>query len=151
MPERRTKPSRSLWFLVARKRAERRFLVLKHFEHGIELGDLQEAVDLLRQVQEFKFSRLPARRNKRADQLPETGAVDVGHGLQVEQDLFLPFGDQGANLLPQQDRVFAEYQAPIHIENSHAILLPRVDFHSHAAIISSIRKISACQAAAQET
>ena len=37
----------------------RRFVVF-HIEHGVELGDLQQVVDLLGQVQEFQFTALVA-------------------------------------------------------------------------------------------
>jgi hypothetical protein len=51
------------------ERLYRSGLVVSHIEDGVELGDLQQVVNFLGQVQQFEFAALVAHGGKGADQL----------------------------------------------------------------------------------
>ena len=51
------------------KRLHRAGFIISHIEDGVELGDLQQVVHFLGQVQQFEFAALVANRGKGAHQL----------------------------------------------------------------------------------
>src|SRR5258708_38862434 len=53
---------------------DRRCLVFLHVKHGVELGDLQQVVYLLGEVQQLEFAALVLGGGKGADQLDDAGA-----------------------------------------------------------------------------
>ena len=69
-----------LWVLL--KRFDRCRFFFFHVEHGVQLGDLQQVVDLLGQVQQFELAALVANGGEGADQLADARAVDVGNVAQ---------------------------------------------------------------------
>jgi len=62
------------------------FVVLD-VEYRVELRDLQQVVDFLRQVEQLEVSTLVAHSGEGADQLADARAVDISHVAQVEEDL----------------------------------------------------------------
>src|SRR5687768_13844038 len=62
-------------------------LVVVGLEDGEELGDREQVGDALGQAEQLEAAALPAHRRVGADDLAEAGAVDVGNGFQVEDQL----------------------------------------------------------------
>src|ERR1022692_4271253 len=71
-----------------------RCFVFLDIEDGVKLGDLQQVVNFLSEVEELEFAALVLGRGESADQLADTRAVDIVYVAEVEQDFFLPFGKQ---------------------------------------------------------
>ena len=62
-------------------------LVVPDVEDGVELGDLEEVVDLLGEVEKLEFAAGIFDRGEGADELADARAVDVADVFQVEQDV----------------------------------------------------------------
>jgi hypothetical protein len=105
------------------------FVVL-HVEDGVELGDLQQVVDLAGQVQELEFAALVFGCSEGADQLTDAGAVDVGDIAEVEKDVLLAFAQKVAHGITELDAAFAEGDAPAHIQNGDPVDLTGRDFNA---------------------
>src|SRR4029077_12496763 len=125
-------PACRLADLLAEGLDGRGFVVLD-VKDGIELGDLQQIVHFLGQLQQLQLSAFAADRGESADQFADAGAVNVGHVAQIEQDLFLAFADQVADGVAQYHAAFSQSDAAAHIHNSHAVHLPIGCFHAHYA------------------
>src|SRR6478609_9260660 len=108
------------------------FVVLD-IEDRIELGDLQQVVDFLGQVEQLQLAAFAPHGGKRAHQFADPGAVDISNVAQVEQDFFVPFADQVANGVTQYHAAFTQCDAAAHIHNSDALHLPIGCFHAHCA------------------
>src|SRR5437870_11352798 len=52
-------------------------LVILYVKDGVQLGDLQQVVNLLGELEEFELAALVADGGERADQLTDTRAVDI--------------------------------------------------------------------------
>src|SRR6185312_12345712 len=72
------------------------FVVL-YVEDGVELGDLEQVVNLFGEVQELQFAALVTRGGVGADELADARAVNVVDVTEIEQDVLLAFGQQVAN------------------------------------------------------
>src|SRR5215469_11345234 len=105
--------------------------VVFHVEDGIELGDLQQIVDLLGQVQQLEFATLVLGGGKGADQLADSGAVDIVHIGQIQHDLLIAFRQQVAHRVAKDDTAFAERDAAAAIDDGHPIDLPCTNLHCH--------------------
>src|SRR5882724_13095167 len=107
-------PACPKWKLFAKSFNCCRFVVLD-IEDGIELGDLQQVVDLLGQVEQFEFAVFAPHCGKRAHQFPDAGAVNVGDVAQVKQDFFVSFADQVADGVSQYHAALTQSDAAAHI------------------------------------
>src|SRR5688572_27873333 len=67
-----------------------------------ELRDHQQILNALRHVQELEAAVLPADARVGPHDFAEPGAVDVGHGFQVQEDLLLALTDQTGDLVLEQ-------------------------------------------------
>src|SRR5271170_4421786 len=72
--------------LLGERRNRRRFVVFD-VEDGVQLGDLQQIVDFLGQVQQLQFAAAVLDRREGADQFTDARAVDVADVAQVQEDL----------------------------------------------------------------
>src|SRR5579862_3652566 len=106
-------------------------LVVLNVKDGVQLGDLQQIVDLLGQVQQLQLAALVADGGKRADQLTDAGAVDVADVAQVQQNLLLPFAQQVFDGVAQYDTALAQGDPPAQIDDGDAVNLPSACFHAH--------------------
>src|SRR5215472_5063219 len=89
------------------ERFDRLALVVLDVEDGVELGDLEQVVNFLGEVEQLELAALVANGSERADQLADTGAVDVGHVA------------------------FAQGDATAHIDDGNAVYLSRASLHCH--------------------
>src|SRR6185312_5460294 len=72
------------------------FVVL-YVEDGVELGDLEQVVNLFGEVQELQFAALVTRGGVGTDELADARAVNVVDVTEIEQDVLLALGQQVAN------------------------------------------------------
>jgi len=106
------------------------FVVL-HVKDGVELGDLEQIVHLLGEVEEFEFAALILGGGEGADQFADAGAVDVVDLGQVQDDFLIAFGKQFAHGVAQSDAAFAQGDASAAVNNRDAVDLPSAKFHAH--------------------
>jgi hypothetical protein len=88
-------------------------------------------VDLFGEIEKFKVSALVADRSKRADQLADARAVDVGYVTQIEQDLLGAFGEQITYGVTQLHTAFSQRNASAAIHYADPVHLTGLDFHAH--------------------
>ncbi len=70
------------------ERLHRAGLVISDVEDGVQLGDLQQVMNFLGQVEQFEFSTLVANRGEGADQLTNPRAIYIGHFAQIQAESF---------------------------------------------------------------
>src|SRR6266568_3169702 len=109
----------------------RRRLVVFHVENGVQLGDLQQVVDLLGQIQQLQFPALVAHGSVCADQFADPRAVDVIHVAEVQQNFLLALAEQVFDIVAQHDAAFAERNAATAIHNGDAVDLACSGFQVH--------------------
>src|ERR1039458_7492016 len=68
--------------------ARARCFVLLDIEDGVELRDLQQVVYFFGEVEQLEFAALVFASGEGADELADTGAVDIIHVAEVQQDFF---------------------------------------------------------------
>src|SRR5277367_6935596 len=71
-------------------------------KHGEELGDLQDFLELAAEMAEAESCALRLGAVVRGDQGAETGAVDEGDVVHVEDNVLFPVSDQRLDLLAQR-------------------------------------------------
>src|SRR5215469_4231016 len=113
------------------ERLDRLAFVVLDVEDGVELGDLEQVVNFLGEVEQLELAALVANGSERADQLADSGAVDVGHVAEVEQDFLLAFGNQVFHRFTQDHAAFAQGDATAHIDDGNAVYLSRASLHCH--------------------
>src|SRR5690349_16378521 len=79
-----------------REAADRGCFVFVNVEDGVELGDLQQILDALSEIEELQLSAAVGHGGETRHQLADPRAVDIRHIAQVQQDLLIVFGDQVA-------------------------------------------------------
>jgi hypothetical protein len=86
-------------------------------EDGVELGDVQDVVDLLGEIQELEFASGVADGGETADEFSDAGAVDVIDADEVEDNLFLALGDEGADSVAEIANFIPKDDATVDIED----------------------------------
>ncbi len=105
--------------------------VFFYIEDGVQLGDLEQVVDLLGQIQQLEFAALVADGSERADQLADPGAVDIADIAEVQQNFLVAFGKKFANEIADGHAAFAKSDTAAAIHDGNAIDLTTADFHAH--------------------
>src|SRR2546423_3488250 len=106
------------------------FVVL-NIEDGVQLGDLEQVVDFLGQLEQLELAALVADAGKGAHQFSDAGAVNVSYVAQVEQDLVAPLAHQVLDCLAQHHAAFAQGNTTAQVHNGDVIHLPAASFHCH--------------------
>src|SRR5271165_4672185 len=119
------------WGMWLAERLHRPGLVLSHIEDGVQLGDLQQVVNFLGQVQQFEFAALVAYGGKGADQLADARAVNISDLAKVEQKLLLALGKQFAHRVPQDHAAFTQRNTAAAIHDGYPINLTSTGLHAH--------------------
>jgi hypothetical protein len=105
--------------------------VVFYIENSVELGDLKQVVHLFGEVQQFEFATLILGSGEGADQLADSGAVDIVDLAEVQDNLLITFGEQVSNGVAQSDAAFAEGDAAAAVHNGDSVYLPCAKFHAH--------------------
>ena len=66
-------------------------------EDGVELGNVEDVVDFLGEVEEFEFAAGVADCGEAADEFAHAGAVEIVDVGEVEDDFLLAMGDEIAD------------------------------------------------------
>src|SRR6266567_2992538 len=103
------------------ERLNRRGFVVPNVKNRIELGDLQQVVDLLGQIEQLQFATLVLYRGVGADQLADARTVNVVDVPQIEQNFFLPLGEQVFHRVPQDYAAFPQSDPSAAIHNGDAV------------------------------
>jgi hypothetical protein len=98
-------------------------------EHGQQLRDGQQILNSLRQVQQLELAPLTADGCVGPDDFAEARAVDVGHTLEIEEQLLAVLLDQRVDLVLEQLVAFAERHFALQVENRHSVDDSFVDLH----------------------
>src|ERR1700733_11557929 len=81
-------------------------LFFECFEHGVELGDLEQVLDSLGKAHQFELTPVVGYRGEPRDQLANSRAVNVGHLTEVEDDLLLALCRKVPDQVPKRARAF---------------------------------------------
>jgi len=84
-----------------------------------ELRDRQQVLEPLGQAHQLDLGAIVLGRHGGCDERAEAGAVDVGDGAHIEDDLLFALEHQAMNLVFQQCIAVAEYELSAEIENCH--------------------------------
>src|SRR3954470_12808529 len=109
------------------KARECRRLVIKHVEHGQELRDRQQVLDLLRQVEELERAALFLDRRKARHKLADAARIDIADAAEVEQDLVLALAEQPADGISKRDAALTDRDLAVHVEDRNIAGLPFAD------------------------
>jgi len=96
-------------------------------EDGVELGDVEDVLNLLGEVKEFEFTPSIADCGEAADQFADAGAVDVVDALKVEDDFLFAAGDEVADGVAEVADFVAEDDASGDVENGDVSDFARVN------------------------
>jgi hypothetical protein len=66
--------------------ANRRSLIVEHFEHGVKFGDLQQVLDPLAQTKQFQLAAVIGYGRETGNHFSNPRAIDVGNLTQVDQN-----------------------------------------------------------------
>src|SRR5208283_1208875 len=106
-------------------------LVVPDVEDGVELGDLEQVVDLLGEVEQLELAAGVFDGGECADQLSDAGAIDVADLGEVEQDVFGALVERVVNAVAQGDAAFAKGDAATEVEDGDSVYLADCYFHAH--------------------
>ena len=106
-----------------------------HIKYGIKLGDLQEVVNLLGEVEKFQTPALIGHSRKGAHQLPDPRAVNVSDVGQVHQNIFVASTQLVANHLTQLDAPFPQGNSSAEVNDGYRINLACYGLHAHGPFL----------------
>jgi len=95
----------------SRKAADGLGFVIMHFEHGVELGDLEQVVDSFGEAEELELALLAGDRGVAIDEFADAGAIDIADLAQVEEEFLVARGDEVASGIAEKRRAFPEGDA----------------------------------------
>ena len=114
-----------------RERLDCRGFVIADVKNGIELGNLQDVVDFIVEVEKLQFSILPAHGGKGAHELAKPGTVDVADIAHIEQEFLLAAIQQIGNYVPQCSAFFAQNNAAADIHDNDIAGVSSAGCHVH--------------------
>jgi len=132
--ERRTVEFASVVEELAAESSYRRGLVVPYVELCVQLGTLQQVVDLLGQVQQLQLAALVANRSKNPQQNADARTVNVVDIAHVQQNFFLSLAEQVFDSVAQHRDVFALFDSSTQVNDGDAIYLPGACFHVHVEV-----------------
>src|ERR1700733_13114095 len=96
------------------------FVVLD-IEDGVELGDVEDVVNFLGEVEELEFSAGVAGGGEAADEFSDAGAVEVIDVGEVEDDFLFALGDEGTDFIAESADFGAEDETSMNVEDGDVI------------------------------
>src|SRR6266496_1593509 len=91
--------------------------VILDVEDGVELGDVEDVLDFLGEVEELEFASGVAHGGEAADEFSYAGAVDVVDAAEVEDDLLLAISNKVADSVAEVADFIPENDAAIDVED----------------------------------
>src|SRR4029078_10168861 len=95
-----------------------------------KLGDRQQILDALGQVEQLQAAALTAHRRERADDLAQASRVDVRNTFKIQDELLFAVGQQAVDLVLEQLVTFAKGHLALQVEYGDVTHRPFGDFHS---------------------
>jgi hypothetical protein len=100
-------------------------------EDGVELGDVEDVLDFLGEVEKFEFASGVADGGEAADEFTDAGAVDVVDADEVEDDLLFAVGDEGADGVAESADFLTEDDAAGDVEDGDVSYFAGVNLQRH--------------------
>jgi hypothetical protein len=97
--------------------------VIANVENRVELGDLQDVVNFIVQLEELQFALLLADGDEGADELAKARTVDVTDMSKVEKNLLMAVFQKIGNEIPQGGACFTENNAAGYVYDSDVAYL----------------------------
>src|SRR6266568_4551036 len=101
------------------ERADRRELVVLNVEHSVELGNVEDVMNFLGEVEKLELASGVPDGGKAALEFSNARAVDVIDADQVEDDLLLAFCDEVADGTAQLADFVAEDNSAMDVEDGN--------------------------------
>jgi hypothetical protein len=100
-------------------------------EDGVELGDMEDVVDFLGEVEELELAAGVTDGGEAADQFSNPGTIDVVDADEVEDDLLLALGDEIADGIAEIADFFAKDDAAVDVEDGDVSNFASVNLQRH--------------------
>jgi hypothetical protein len=97
--------------MLSGKTADGTSFIVVYLKDGIQLGDLEEIVDALGEIEELELAVLAGDGGEGVDEFADAGGVDVVDFAEVEEELFVAGGDEAADGVTHERDAFAEGDA----------------------------------------
>ena len=91
--------------------------VVADVEDGVELGDEEDVVNFLGELEELELASGVADGGEAADEFSEAGAVEVVDVGKVENNLLFVFGDEAADGVAERVDLVAEDDASVNVKD----------------------------------
>jgi hypothetical protein len=105
--------------------------VVFDIEDGVELGDVENVVNFLGEIEELEFASGVADGSEAADEFSDPGAVEVIDGGEVEDDFLLALGDQVVDSGAESADLGTEDDAAVDVEDGDMGDFAGVNFQGH--------------------
>jgi len=102
-------------------------------EDGVELGDVEDIVNFLGEVEELEFSASVAHAGITADKSSDAGRVDVVDAGEIEDDFLFVLRDEVFDSVAEDFDFVAENDAAAHVENGDVRDFASFDIEGHGA------------------
>jgi len=104
--------------------------VVEGVEHGQELGDDQQVLNLLREIQQFELAAIAAKGRVVRYQFADPTRVDILHATEIKKNLLLASIDQAANGITESDGAFTHSHRPTQVEDRYipCLTLIKIEF-----------------------
>jgi hypothetical protein len=113
------------------KRCDRCRLIILDFENGIQLGDLEQIVNVLAEVHQLESAAMIADRGVAAHQFPDAGAINVPNVAQIKQNVLVIRVGQAADNIADHIGSLAEPKLADDIYDDHIINRSRAGLDRH--------------------
>src|SRR5713226_147007 len=118
----------------SREAADRVGFVFVNVEYRVELGDLQQILDPVRQSQQLQMATLISDRGVGRDQLADSRTVDIRDVLEIQKDVFVIILHQVAQRVAQRARPFPQRDPPRHVDHGDVPYLPSGQLYAHVLL-----------------
>jgi len=105
-------------------------------EDGVELGDVEDVLDFLGEVEELEFAAGVADGGVAADQFTDAGAVDVVDAGEVKDDFLFALGDEMVDGVAEVADLVAQNDASGDVEDGDVSDFAGVDGQGHESVLA---------------
>ena len=101
------------------KARHRRAFIRERIEERIHPRHLKQVVDLGLGIEQFQFAARAAHGNVRRRHLAQTGAIQVFHADQIEENILVAFGQYALHCASDRSRAVVQRNAAGQIDDGH--------------------------------
>src|SRR5205085_10475855 len=106
-------------------------LVFVNVEDGIKLGDLQQILDAMSQIQQLQMPAAIGNSGIGRHELSDSRAVDIRYVFQVQEYVLVAILYQITKGVAQGARTFAQRDPPRHVDDGDIPYLPSSQLYTH--------------------